>query len=167
MNAQDILIEAYGRLPDMVHGAASDLTTEQLAHRPGAKANSIAWLVWHIGRIIDAQIADLAGTGQVWQGGWSEKFSLPFDESETGYGQSSDEVAAVRASEELLLGYFDAVHEQAMAYLRALDDTMLDDVIDTSWDSPVTRGVRLVSILDDCVQHAGQAAYVRGLITVQ
>jgi hypothetical protein len=26
-------------------------------------------------------------------------------------------------------------------------------------------GVRLVSIADDCMQHAGQAAYVRGILT--
>jgi hypothetical protein len=28
----------------------------------------------------------------------------------------------------------------------------------------VTLGVRLVSVVNDCTQHAGQAAYVRGLL---
>ena len=28
----------------------------------------------------------------------------------------------------------------------------------------MTLGVRLVSIADDCLQHVGQAAYVRGLL---
>ncbi|MBA3310924.1 MAG: DUF664 domain-containing protein, partial [Nocardioidaceae bacterium] len=36
-------------------------------------------------------------------------------------------------------------------------------VVDASWDPPVTVGVRLVSLLSDCLQHLGQAAYVRGL----
>jgi len=37
-------------------------------------------------------------------------------------------------------------------------------VVDRRWDPPVTMGVRLVSIADDCLQHVGQAAYVRGLL---
>ena len=40
----------------------------------------------------------------------------------------------------------------------------LDVVVDERWDPPVTMGVRLVSIADDCLQHVGQAAYVRGLL---
>ena len=40
-----------------------------------------------------------------------------------------------------------------------------DRVVDRTWDPPVTLGVRLVSILDDDTQHAGQAAYVRGLLS--
>ena len=164
MNAQDILIEAYGRLPDEVHASMADLSTEQLAYRPSAEMNSIAWLVWHIGRGIDAQVSDLAGTEQVWRGGWSEKFDSPFDESATGYGQSSSDVAAVKASSELLLGYFDDVYEQAITYVKTIDDESLNEVIDTNWDPPVTRGARLVSILGDAWQHVGQAAYLRGMI---
>ncbi len=40
----------------------------------------------------------------------------------------------------------------------------LDRVVDKRWNPPVTLGVRLVSILNDDVQHVGQAAYVRGLL---
>ena len=31
-------------------------------------------------------------------------------------------------------------------------------------DPPVTLGVRLVSVVNDDTQHAGQASYVRGLL---
>jgi len=41
----------------------------------------------------------------------------------------------------------------------------LDDAIDTSWTPHVTRGVRLVSMIDDAAQHVGQAAYVVGILT--
>ncbi|HEU0266608.1 MAG TPA: DinB family protein [Candidatus Saccharimonadaceae bacterium] len=167
MKAQEILIEAYGRLPNVIHAGVADLDQKQLTHRPGPKANSIDWLVWHIGRVIDAQVANLAGTGQVWHGGWSQKFALPFDESATGYGQTSDEVAAVQASADLLLGYFDAVLEQALAYFRALSDTDLDEIVDTNWNPPVSRGIRLVSILGDINQHAGQVSYLHGLLTTK
>ena len=35
-------------------------------------------------------------------------------------------------------------------------------VIDDSWVPPVTRGVRLISVYADALQHIGQAAYVVG-----
>jgi hypothetical protein len=36
--------------------------------------------------------------------------------------------------------------------------------VDTNWDPPVTLGVRLISVLSDGLQHAGQAAFTRGII---
>ena len=48
--------------------------------------------------------------------------------------------------------------------LQGLTPDDLDRVVDQRWDPPVTLGVRLVSIADDSLQHAGQAAYARGLL---
>lgn len=45
-----------------------------------------------------------------------------------------------------------------------LAEADLDRIVDEAWDPPVTLGVRLVSVLSDDLQHAGQAAYVRGLV---
>jgi hypothetical protein len=84
-----------------------------------------------------------------------------------GFGHGADDVAALGAaglSADFLTGYLDAVHAASTAYLEGLSDADLDRVVDESWDPPVTLGVRLVSIVDDCVQHAGQAAYLRGLV---
>ena len=64
----------------------------------------------------------------------------------------------------LLLGYFEEVDENTVAYLRTLSDADLEQVIDSSWDPPVTVGVRLVSVIADDLQHVGQAAYVRGVV---
>jgi hypothetical protein len=36
--------------------------------------------------------------------------------------------------------------------------------VDESWDPPVTLGVRLVSVISDDLQHAGQAAFLRGVV---
>jgi long-chain acyl-CoA synthetase len=92
------------------------------------------------------------------------RFGLPLDIADTGYGHGSGEVAAVRvASAELLTGYNDAVIEQTTRYVRGLADADLDRIVDRRWDPPVTLGVRLVSVISDDLQHAGQAAYVRGL----
>jgi len=119
--------------------------------------------VWHVARIQDDHISDLRDAEQTWTQGWSDRFALPFDESETGYGHSSEEVAAVRASSDDLLGYYDAVHAATAAYLRTVSLDELDRVVDDSWDPPVTLAVRLVSVVTDNLEHVGQAAYVRGI----
>ncbi len=68
------------------------------------------------------------------------------------------------AGDELLRGYYDAVHGATLAFLRPLTDADLDRVVDTRWDPPVTLGVRLVSVTVDDLQHVGQAAYIRGIL---
>ena len=55
------------------------------------------------------------------------------------------------------------MHTRTLAYLPTLAPDDLDRVVDTSWNPPVTLGARLVSVLADDLQHAGQAAFVRGL----
>jgi hypothetical protein len=115
----------------------------------------------------DDHIADAAGIDQVWTTkGWVERFGLPFSPSEHGYGQSSEEVAQVRvASPELLTGYYDAVHQQTLGFVEKLTDAGLARVVDERWDPPVTLAVRLMSVISDDLQHAGQAAFIRGVLS--
>jgi uncharacterized damage-inducible protein DinB len=148
-----------------VHDVTAGLTVEQLAYRPGREANSIAWLIWHLTRIQDDHVAHVAGAEQAWTAdGWADRFALTFDAAATGWGQTPDQAAVVRASAELLTGYYDAVHERSERFVRTLTDADLDRVVDERWVPPVTLGVRLVSVLADDLQHAGQAAYLRGLL---
>jgi len=164
MTTNELLLDGFSRVKGTVHSVLKGLPEEVLTWRAGENANTIAWLVWHLARVQDAQVAALTKSDDLWnRAGWYEKFGLPFDKDASGYGQSSDEVAQVKASTESLLGYYDAAHKQTVEYVKGLTDADLDEVIDTRWDPPVTRGVRLVSILDDDMQHAGQAAYVRCL----
>src|SRR5262249_18453814 len=158
-----LLTDAFDRVRESVHHAVDGLRAEQLAERIGGEANSIAWLVWHLTRIQDDHIAGVAGTEQIWTArGWADRFGLPLPASSTGYGHDSEAVAAVRVgSPELLTGYYDAVHEQTIRYVESLTEADLDRVVDRSWDPPVTLGVRLVSVIDDDAQHAGQAAFIR------
>ena len=166
MNTAGILADAFERIREAVHTAVEGLPPEDLDARIDEGANSISWLVWHLTRIQDDHVADAAGTEQVWVSqDWVSRFGLPFAEGETGYGQSSDQVAAVRVdSAELLLGYYDAVHEQSVGFVRGLDGRALERIVDENWSPPVTLGVRLVSVLADDLQHAGQAAFVRGVL---
>ena len=161
----DLLADAFERIRDAVHPAVNGLAPDQLAFRPDDGSNSIAWLVWHLTRIQDDHVADLAARQQVWTaGGWAGRFALPFDVSDTGYGHDPQMVARVTADAGSLLGYFEDVHETTLHVVRALDDAQLARVVDDSWDPPVTVGRRLVSVIADDLQHVGQAAYVRGLV---
>ena len=170
MTSAEILVDAFGRVQENVHEVVRGLTSSQLAERLAPDANSIAWLVWHLTRVQDDHVADLAGTEQAYtasrDGGqsWADRFGFDLDPSSIGYGHTSAQVAAVHVADPALLtGYYDAVHDRTLAYLRTLADADLDEVIDEAWDPPVTRGVRLVSVVDDDIQHAGQAAFVAGI----
>lgn len=166
MDAIDVLVDAFGRARSDATRAVEGLSAEELAWRPDAEANPVVWLVWHLTRVQDDHVADLAGTEQVWTAdGWARRFDLPLDDASIGYGHTNEQVASVRVDDPALLtGYHDAVHERTVAYLRTLKGDDLDEVIDDAWDPPVTRGVRLVSVVDDDIQHAGQAAYLAGLV---
>ncbi|ROS30808.1 DUF664 domain-containing protein [Cellulomonas sp. PhB150] len=164
MDVRDLLVESFDRIGPTVRRVVEGLDDATLTWRADPRANTIAWLTWHIARVQDAQLAPLIGTEEVWTAdGWAGRFDLPFDESASGYGQDADDVAAVRVPSDLLLGYLDAVTAATGAYLATLTADDLDRVVDTHWDPPVTLGARLVSILADDLQHVGQAAYVRGL----
>lgn len=166
MNTSEVLVDSFSRIQEGIHSVVGGLDPDQLSTRPLGKGNSIAWLVWHLTRIQDDHVADVAGTTQVYvDQGWSERLGLPFDAADTGYGHGDAEVEAVRVTDgSLLTGYYDAVHAKTLEYLRGLKDDDFDRIVDTRWDPPVTLAARLVSVIDDDVQHAGQAAYVRGLI---
>jgi len=165
MGSMDALHDAFERVRDAVHPAANGLTEEELTFRVDPEANSIAWLVWHLTRIQDDHVSGLSGSPQVWTDRhWFERFDLPFDVSDTGYGHDPDAVAAVRVDAASLLAYFEDVHTATTAYLGTLTETDLDRVVDTGWDPPVTVGVRLVSVIADDLQHVGQAAFIRGIV---
>ena len=165
MTSAELLLDAYGRVSELVHKVLRDASPETLAFRADADANSVAWLVWHLTRVHDSHLAEVEGEEQIWLlDGWQSRSGLPFEARATGYAQSSAEVAAVASvPAELLLGYHDAVVARTRGFLAGLSDADLDRIVDTSWNPPVTLGVRLVSVLSDNLQHAGQAAFTRGI----
>lgn len=166
MTPQEMFEDAARRPSEVAEHVLDGIDPEVLNTMPRGSANSIAWLVWHAARQQDTQVADLAGTEEVWTAeGWSERFGLEVPDDSMGFGHGPDDVARVRVeSPDLLRGYLDAVVERTVGYVHGLTGPQLDDVVDLSWDPPVTRGVRLVSTVDDAAQHMGQAAYVRGLL---
>ena len=165
MDTSDVYLDAFGRIREVVFEVLDGLSPAQLAYREGSEANSIAWLVWHLTRIQDDHVCAVAGREQIWAAdGWAERFGLDLDVRDTGYGHNPDQVAAVKADAELLSDYHQAVYENTAGYLKGLTSGDLDRVVDRRWNPPVTLGVRLVSVVADDLQHAGQAAFVRGLL---
>ena len=165
MNTGDVLIDAYGRIRELVRQSVAGVDPKGLSYRPEPGANSIAWLVWHLTRIQDDHLSDAAGIEQSWTAdGWHPRFGLEPDPHNPGYGHGPDEVAAIPAEGELLIAHHEAVADRSVAYLATVDDAELSRIIDRSYDPPVTVGVRLVSVISDNLQHAGQARYLRGII---
>jgi uncharacterized damage-inducible protein DinB len=166
VDVSTLLLELYGRIPPLARHAVEGLDVERLTERPGPGANTLAWLIWHLARVQDDHVAEILEVDQLWaHGDWARQLGLQPDPSNTGYGHSVEEVATVRPERpEVLLEYLDAVDARTREMLRNLTPTELDRIVDRRWDPPVTLGVRLVSIADDSLQHAGQAAYVRGLL---
>ncbi|BBZ46033.1 mycothiol transferase [Mycobacterium parmense] len=160
----ELLRDAFTRLIEHVDELTDGLTDDVSNYRPTPGANSIAWLLWHSARVQDIQLAGVAGVEQVWlRDGWVDRFGLDLPRNDTGYGHGPEEVAKVRASADLLSGYYHAVHELTLEYVARVTADELARVVDTNWDPPVTASARLVSIIDDCAQHLGQAAYLRGI----
>ena len=163
----ELLVDAFGRIPGIAQRVVRGLTPDELATQVEEGTNSIGWLIWHLTRIQDAQVAEVAGSEQVWTAaGWFDRFGLPFSAAATGYGQSQSEMAQVAGiSGELLIGYYNETHERSVQFVSGLGDSDLARVVDRSWDPPVTLGVRLISVIADDLQHAGQAAFVAGILS--
>jgi hypothetical protein len=150
-------IEAANNLPA--------LTPEQLNAHPAGHPNSIAWLMWHSGREIDVQLAHLSGEAQQWDA-YRERFDLGDLGDSVGYGHSAEQAGQITVDDQaLVVDYLDATLSALIDYVSGLDDADFDEVIDQNWEPPVTRGVRLVSIIDDAAQHVAQAAYAAGAVT--
>jgi hypothetical protein len=163
MDAKDLLIDQFTRIHELYDGLVGDVDAETLNTRPNGSGNSMSWLLWHLARVQDDHLVGITGDDQVWDE-WRERFGLPLEAGDTGYGHTSEQVGSVRIDDPAVLaGYHEQVHQATLAYLDRVDGDELDRIVDRRWDPPVTAGVRLVSVIGDCLQHLGQAAYVRGL----
>ncbi|MFC7754645.1 mycothiol transferase [Tsukamurella soli] len=162
--SRGLLRDAFTRLIEHADAVTDGLVPAVADFRPAGADNSIAWLIWHSARVQDAQVADVAGVEQAWTAqGWVDRFELDLPRDSTGYAHTPEQAARVHAPAELLADYYRAVHELTVAYLDGVTPAELERIVDRRWDPPVTVAVRLVSVIDDCAQHLGTAAYLRGV----
>ena len=112
--AREILRDSFTRLIEHADDLTDGLTDHVAYYRPTPEANTITWLIWHTARMQDAQLCDIAGLEPVWlREGWVDRFGLDLPRDAHGYGHTPEEVAKVRASAELLGGYYHAVHRES------------------------------------------------------
>jgi hypothetical protein len=167
MEWRELIVDGFERLPDLAEEALAGVRAADLDWPPRPGCNPLGWTVWHLTRVEDGQIADLMGEPDLWtRDGWHAKFNRPPDHEDSGYGHTPAQVSAFRSpSAKVQLDYLRATTERTKQYLTSLTPDDLDRELDESWYTPrPTVGVRLLSIVADCHQHAGEAAYIRGLI---
>ena len=167
MEPKEFAVAGLRRVQETLTRVLDGLTMEHLLHRPTSDSNSIAWLTWHLTRVQDHHISDLAGRPQAWVSeGWHAKFNMPPQPLNTGTGHTPEQVAALRPPNiGTLLEYHNTVFERSKTYLETVTSAGLDMVLNEPQFQPLpTVGVRLVSVINDGAQHSGQAAYLKGLI---
>lgn len=166
MEWNDLLADGYNRIVEVLERVLTGLTQDDLNWQPRPDCNSIGWLAWHLTRQQDAQVASLMREEQLWtKEGWHARFDRESDPRDVGFGHTPEQVTAFKSPDiETLLSYNRAVVERSKAYFQTLSKADLDRELDEPRFQPLpTVGVRLISIMDDSVLHAGQAAYIRGL----
>lgn len=164
MEWKSLIINTFDNLTMVLERTLEGLNEEDLNHQPAHDCNSIGWLVWHIIRGQDLGIAGLTGEEQFWiEEGWHDKFNRPADPRDFGLGHTLEDLAAFKSpGAKTLLAYHQVVKERLIRYLSSLSESDLDRKL----DHPVfpTVGARIVALISDNFQHAGQAGYVRGLL---
>lgn len=167
MDWRELIVDGYDRLPDLMKEVLAGLRNADLDRQPHPDCNSLGWTAWHLTRVQDSQIADLMGEEQLWiTDGWYKTFKRPADPDDSGYGHTPEQVRAFKSpSVRAQLNYLRAVVVRTTRYLASLSPSALDRKLDEPWFKPrPTVGVRIVSILTDCHQHAGESSYIRGLL---
>ena len=167
MNTADIAIDHFGRVRRLLAMCIEGLTVEQLMQQPDPESNPLGWNAWHLTRVQDHQISGLAGREQAWiVDGWHERFGMEADPQNNGVGHSMDEVRAFQSPEaSVIIEYYDAVYARTQEYLQTITPEALDRVLnEPRWDPMPTVGVRIVSVMHDCSMHAGEMAYLKGML---
>lgn len=166
----DLLIDTANRAYERFVRAFDGVSVEQANAFPAASSapqiKSMTWLAWHTARELDFQIAALNGATPLWHSqAWKNRFPFTVTDDEQDWRHTLKQAQRIQTdSTETVLGYLKAATDAAAAYIAKLREADLDDIVDENWTPPVTRGVRLVSIIDDAVMHSGQVFYARRLL---
>lgn len=163
MNIREYLASDLHYAREATLRLARGLTPEELRFRATPAANSIGFLLWHIGRTEDRWFNErLAKSPQVWVSGWSQKLGLPADD--TGFGYTTEQVEKLLIPDlNLLLAYMDAVHTLSQAAVLTYDAARLDaTVLNNDPGRPRTPFQIFRQVAHHENQHNGQIDFIRG-----
>ncbi|MFC2060072.1 DinB family protein [Chloroflexota bacterium] len=164
MECWQLIVDTYERSSQALERALEGLTQDDLNQQPNPDSNSMGWIVWHLTRIQDRAIADLTGEEQLWiKDTWHSKFNRPADPQDVGVRHMPEDLAAFKSPDvQTLLAYHQAVLQVSKRYISNLSQTDLDRWL--GHPRYATVGARLVVLISENLQHAGQVAYVHGLL---
>jgi uncharacterized damage-inducible protein DinB len=166
MDWKDMMADSYERILGSIETTLKGLSAEDLDWQPQYDSNSIGWLAWHLIRVEDNHIANLMGEEQLWiKDGWHAKFNRAADSTDRGNGQTPAQVAEFKSPDpQTFIEYNKAVFERSKSYFLSLSESDLEREFDPGRNRPLVKvGWRLITILEECLEHTGQMAYVRGL----
>ena len=167
MEWQQLLTNTFIRISQVLETSLRGLTSDDLNAHPRPDCNSIGWLAWHLTRVQDRAISGFIGEEQLWlREGWHVRFNRPHDAQDFGLGHNPEDLVLFKSPDtQTLLDYHHAVLEQTKSYLKNLTESDLVQKIDHP--KFPTIGARLVAIISDNFQHAGQIAYLHGFLKGQ
>ncbi|MGE3536690.1 MAG: DinB family protein [Candidatus Tectimicrobiota bacterium] len=167
MPAFEGLLTALERNWEMVDATLAPLDEAIMARRPTEQCNSIAWILWHMTRVVDTFIhTRLRAQAQLWiKDGWAGQFGMPADPDERGVGWTAAQVVNWSApARSVQLGYYEALKQATRTYLRSLSDADLEvRRVIPPVPEPRSVAAALGQMTWDNVAHGGQIAYLRGL----
>jgi hypothetical protein len=148
VDAIGMLVQQLQTVNLRLHHSAHDLSPEELVARPLQGVNPIGFLVWHMARSQDWAVnTAIRNVPEVirrrpWAGS-----ALAVPGIGTGFDLDKAARAAVQFELPELLAYADAVQGDTLAWLRTVDEAILDDIPDVAaHDEPhpeyQTRGFR-------------------------
>lgn len=116
-----------------LHHSASDLTGRELTARPLPGVNPIGFILWHVARsqdwAVNTAVRDVPEV--IKRPEWSTR-SVAIAGMGTGFDLEEAAGVAQRVDLPTLLDYADAVHAEAIAWVRTLDESFLDHVPDVA-----------------------------------
>ena len=167
MPASEGLMYALERNWEMVDAALEGLDAEALARQPADQCNSIAWILWHMNRVVDTFIhTRLRDASQLWvRDEWHQKYGMPADSEDRGVGWTAEQVKAwAIPSRDVQMGYYQAIKAATKEYLAPLTSSELEKrMVIPPVAEPRSVAAALGQMTWDNIAHGGQIAYLRGL----
>jgi len=163
----EAILAAHRRNWDMVDTALSALDYDTLTRRPEDHCNSIAWILWHMSRVLDTFInTRLMFREQVWnKNEWVSRFNIPDNLENRGVGWTAEDVSAWNPPQkDILVGYYEEVKVIFNSSVRDLtDDDLAESRVILPVETPRLVADALGQVTWDAIAHGGQIAYLRGL----
>ena len=164
MTLNDFIEDAFRVEHEFLMEAVQDLTSEELAWRPGPEANPMGWILWHMLRVEDMWFQFfIQRQTEIWEkDGWNEKFGMPTRDNGFGHTQEQvDNFPVLDLAE--LLRYGDSVRAETLAYLKGLLPEDFD-VVPREQRPEMSVGAIFRQVIGEVYQHQGHIAYLKGLV---